>query len=143
MSPAENEIEVLVEEYGEKSLPGTLSAIKRDRLRELLTEDPEAGAIEVFEAWHPSNPITSEEASTRSEGALRKGPEASEASDSYDPETDPAPTTSRARVKRAYDAALEAGFDDEAEYLRKLSLQDQLSFAKLLQRGFLKDSAEK
>jgi hypothetical protein len=111
-------------------LDGRLTAPREARLEALLAETSDPAPIDLFEVWVDGKGLTTEEAVRRSAGRTMD-----DADSGFDPEEDPAYNTTRARVRSVYNRALEAGLDEEAEYLRELALERQQSFARLLDRG--------
>jgi len=121
--------------YGQRSLPGDLTTARRRRLVTLFAEDPDAGAVDVYSAWHGEDPLETADDASRSANALAAG--GTQPGSSFDPVEDAAHNTTRTAVKRAYDDALDAGLEDEAAYLRALPHEHQQAFATLLEQEYV------
>lgn len=124
------ELGAIVEQYGRRIIPGTLTTKRRERLRELLAETRDPGAIELYRAWHGGDVQTEADVSSLTASTGSGG-------DGFDPAEDQAYNNTRARVANVYDAALEQGLDEEAAYLRDLPHEHQQSFASVLKAEYL------
>lgn len=107
---------------------GAVTSARRDRLEELFAENHNPDPLTLYQAWQGSDPLTREEANARSVATSNQA---------FDPKTDQPRSSTKVLVKSAYDDAIDAGFEEAAEYLRNLNSSSQKEFKRLLEFHYL------
>lgn len=111
-----------------RSVPGSAGTKNLERLKALFTDESDPSPVAIYRAYHGDVEFDRPaDARTSNSGTSKR----------FDPADDPAPTTDKVRVRRAYEAAADAGMDETAEFLRTATFAHQRRLASLLFNEFI------